>query len=313
MVYDIVLVVAGLAVLVLAGDALVRGAVNLSLRLGIPALIVGLTVVSMGTSAPELVVSVKAVIAGVPALALGNVVGSNIANILLVLGLPALIAAIPVARDLTRDWAIMMGASGLFLALAFTGAFGWWQALILLAAFLALLWNWYLQAVTHRDGRTEAEVLEAAEDGMSGLKIGGYLVAGIVGLPLGAQFLVNGSVSIATALGVSEAVIGLTLVAVGTSLPELATTVAAALRREAGVALGNVLGSNVFNLLGSIGVAGLVGTIPVPPEMLRLDLWVMLAASGVLGLFILTRRPIGRVWGAGLILCYAAYVISLFI
>jgi cation:H+ antiporter len=312
MLYDILLVLVGLALLVVAGDALVKGATSLSLRLGVPALIVGLTVVSMGTSAPELVVSVKAVLVGAPTLALGNVVGSNTANILLVLGVPAMIAAIPVARDLTRDWTIMMASSALFIAVAFTGAFGTWQSLVLLAALLALLGYWYAQAVSHRNGRSEAEVLAAAEEGMSRLRIAAFLAVGIVGLPLGAQLLVNGSVSIATALGVSEAVIGLTLVAVGTSLPELATTAIAAFRREAGVALGNVLGSNVFNLLGIIGVAGLVGTLPVPAEMLRSDLWVMLAASAILGLFILTRRPIGRIWGAGLLLLYAIYVISLF-
>ena len=312
MAYDVLLVAAGLALLVVAGDALVKGAVNLSLRLGVPALIVGLTVVSMGTSAPELFVSVEAVLRGAPALALGNVVGSNIANILLVLGLPALIAAIPVARDLSRDWAIMIAASLLFIALGFTGVFGRWQALVLLAALAATLWAWYRRAVAHRNGRTEAEVLAAAENGASGLKIVAYLGVGIVGLPVGANLLVDGSVNIATALGVSEAVIGLTLVALGTSLPELATTVTAALRRESGVALGNVLGSNVFNLLGIVGVTGLVGALPVPPEMLRLDLWVMLAASAALGLFILTRRPIGRIWGGALVLCYVAYVLVLF-
>ncbi len=312
MLVDLLLVAGGLALLVVAGDALVKGAVNLSLRLGVPALIVGLTVVSMGTSAPELVVSVKAVLVGSPALALGNVVGSNTANILLVLGLPALIAAIPVARDLARDWAIMISASLLFVALAFTGAFGWWQALILLAGLGWMLGDCFVRARNHRNDRTEAEVLEAAEDGMPGLRIAGLLAVGVLGLPLGAQFLVTGAVNIATVLGVSEAVIGLTLVAVGTSLPELATTAAAAFRREAGVALGNVIGSNIFNLLGIIGVAGLVGTIPVPPEMLRLDLWVMLGASAALGLFILTRRPIGRIWGAVLLLVYVGYVISLF-
>jgi cation:H+ antiporter len=312
MLFDLLMVAGGLALLVLAGDALVKGAVNLSLRLGVPALIVGLTVVSMGTSAPELFVSVEAVLKGAPALALGNVVGSNIANILLVLGVPALIAAIPVARNLGRDWAIMMGTSALFIALTFTGSIGTWQALVLLAALLGLLALWYRRAVDHRNDRTEAEVLEAAEDGMPAWKIVAYLAAGVIGLPLGANLLVDGAVNIATVLGVSEAVIGLTLVAVGTSLPELATTVAAALRREAGVALGNVLGSNVFNLLGIIGVAGLFGTIPVPEEMLRIDLWVMLAASAGLGAFIYTRRPIGRIWGAVLILVYTAYVVSLF-
>jgi cation:H+ antiporter len=309
MLLDLAMIAGGLVVLVFAGDALVKGAVNLSLRLGIPALIVGLTVVAFGTSAPELIVSVQAVLSGVPALALGNVVGSNTANILLVLGIPALIAAIPVARNLTRDYVIMIAASVLFIALAFTGEFGRWQALVLLGGLGLMLADCYVRAQRQRVGAVE---LEGAEEGMSGVKIAGYLVAGIVGLPVGAHFLVEGAVGVATVLGVSEAIIGLTLVAIGTSLPELATTVAAAIRREAGVALGNVLGSNVFNLLGIIGVAGLVGPIPVPLDMLQIDLWVMLGASVMLGGFIWMRRDISRLWGVILLILYVAYVVSLF-
>ena len=309
MLLDLAMIAGGLVVLVFAGDALVKGAVNLSLRLGIPALIVGLTVVAFGTSAPELIVSVQAVLSGVPALALGNVVGSNTANILLVLGIPALIAAIPVARNLTRDYVIMIAASVLFIALAFTGEFGRWQALVLLGGLGLMLADCYVRAQRQRVGAVE---LEGAEEGMSGVKIAGYLVAGIVGLPVGAHFLVEGAVGVATVLGVSEAIIGLTLVAIGTSLPELATTVAAAIRREAGVALGNVLGSNVFNLLGIIGVAGLVGPIPVPLDMLQIDLWVMLGASVILGGFIWMRRDISRLWGVILLILYVAYVVSLF-
>lgn len=309
MLLDLAMIAGGLVVLVFAGDALVKGAVNLSLRLGIPALIVGLTVVAFGTSAPELIVSIQAVLSGVPALALGNVVGSNTANILLVLGIPALIAAIPVARDLTRDYVIMIAASLLFIGLAFTGEFGRWQALVLLVGLVLMLGDCYARARHQRAGAVE---LEGAEDGMSGVKIAGYLVAGIVGLPVGAHFLVDGAVGVATVMGVSEAIIGLTLVAIGTSLPELATTVAAAFRREAGVALGNVLGSNVFNLLGIIGVAGLVGPIPVPVDMLQIDLWVMLGASLLLGGFIWSRRDIGRLWGVVLLILYVAYVVSLF-
>jgi len=309
MLLDLVMIAGGLVLLVFAGDALVKGAVNLSLRLGIPAMIVGLTVVAFGTSAPELIVSVQAVLAGVPSLALGNVVGSNIANILLVLGVPALIAAIPIERDLTRDYAIMIAASVLFIALAFTGSFGVWQALVLLGGLALMLGDCFARA---RRQRITVDALEGADEGISGLRIATYLVLGLIGLPLGAHFLVEGAVNVARVVGVSEAVIGLTLVAVGTSLPELATTVAAALRREAGVALGNVLGSNVFNLLGIIGIAGLVGAIPVPVEMLQIDLWVMLGSSVLLGGFIWFRRDISRAWGAVLLFIYAAYVVSLF-
>lgn len=318
MLSDALLVAGGLAVLVAAGDALVRGAVNLSLRLGIPALIVGLTVVSFGTSAPELFVSVGAVLAGVPALALGNVVGSNIANVLLVLGVPALITAIAVERGLSRDFRIMIAASALFIALAFTGTFAWWHGLMLLAALGWMLYDCYARARIARaeNGRAMAtvdpEALEGADPAITSKRIALFLALGLIGLPIGAQLLVAGSVNIATALGVSEAVIGLTLVAVGTSLPELATTVVAAWRREAGVALGNVLGSNMFNLLGIIGVASLFGAIPVPQEMLRVDLWVMLGTSMLLGAFILSGRRITRGWGMVLIAFYALYLVFLF-
>jgi len=317
MFFDIVMVLAGLAVLVFAGDALVKGAVNLSLRLGVPALIVGLTIVAFGTSAPELLVSIQAVLDHAPALALGNVVGSNTANILLVLGVPALITAVPVSRDLKHDFYVMMAATAAFIALAYTGRFAWPQGVVLLIGLGMMLWNSYARARTHRLTERlltsdEALELEGAEEGISGLKIAFYLLGGIVGLPLGAHLLVEGAVSIATVLGVSEAVIGLTLVAVGTSLPELATTVAAALRKEAGVAMGNVIGSNIFNLLGIIGVASLVGPLPVPPSMLQFDLWVMAATSGIIGLFILMRRDIGRLAGLALIGLYVLYVIHLF-
>ncbi|PVH30480.1 calcium/sodium antiporter [Pararhodobacter oceanensis] len=325
MLLDFAMIIAGLVLLVFAGDALVKGAVNLSLRLGIPALIVGLTVVAFGTSAPELLVSIEAILGNAPALALGNVVGSNTANILLVLGIPALITAVPVARSLARDFWMMMAATALFIGLAFLGPLTWMHGLALLAGLALMLWNSYSRARAHRNeicngnGTTsdplcddEGLELEGVEPDISGWKIALFLLAGIIGLPVGARLLVNGSVDIATYWGVSDAVIGLTLVAVGTSLPELATTVAAALRREAGVAMGNVIGSNLFNLLGIIGVATLIGPIPVPLEMLQLDLWVMAAASALLGFFVYTGRSITWRAGLGLLLLYALYVIQLF-
>jgi len=299
------MVVGGLVVLLLAGDLLVKGAVNLSLRLGIPALLVGMTVVAFGTSAPELLVSVRAAIEDAGGLALGNVVGSNIANILLVLGAPALISAMAVGHDITRDYAIMIGASLLFIAVAFTGQIGTWQALVLLGAFALFMADSIRRGLK---SRVEPEELEGADPGISWPKITIFLVLGCIGLPLGANFLVTGATAIATDLGVSDALIGLTLVAIGTSLPELAATVMAAIRREGGVALGNIVGSNLFNLLFILGTAGLFGTMVVPPEMFRLDLWVMLGASLVLAPFIWRKAPITRAWGVVLLLGYAGYL-----
>ncbi len=301
----------GLVILLLAGDALVKGAVNLALRLGIPALIVSLTIVAFGTSAPELLISIKAVIDGVPGLALGNVVGSNTANILLVLGIPALLATMHTSECNTRKtFNFMIAASVLFIALAFRGVFDWIAGVVLLAALAFVLLDQLREARSHRKAEAEQDLEEpeGADPNMPKWQIGVFLVLGLVGLPLGAGLLVDNATIIAKAYGVSDTVIGLTLVAIGTSLPELATTVMAALRRQADVALGNVIGSNMFNLLAITGVASLVGPIAVDPAFLRFDLWVMLGASLLLLPFVFMRMDITRVWGIVLSGLYALYM-----
>ncbi len=320
MIFDLLAVAAGLVILVFAGDFLVKGAVNLALRLGIPALVVGLTVVAFGTSAPELLVSIKAILDGAPGIALGNVVGSNIANVLLVLGVPALISTLHTSRlDTSQSYITMMLGTFLFIGLAFVGVFAWWSGLILLAGLTFMLWQSYAHARRHKAACAAAaddddvEDLEGADPSISRGKIAFFLGLGIIGLPVGAHLLVDGAVNIARVIGVSEAVIGLTLVALGTSLPELATTVMAAIRRSADVALGNVIGSNVFNLLGIIGVASLVGPIPVDAEFLRFDLWVMLAASLVLVPFVFMRRDIGPVVGGLFVAGYVSYMVYLLV
>ncbi|MBF9045076.1 calcium/sodium antiporter [Rhodobacterales bacterium HKCCE4037] len=304
----------GLVILLLAGDVLVKGAVNLALRLGIPALIVSLTVVAFGTSAPELLISVQSILEGVPGLALGNVVGSNTANVLLVLGLPALMAGLGATSDTRREYVFMLAASVLFIGLCFLGPLVWWHGLILLAGIALVLADAVRSAKAHRDANADdADDLEEADPDMEWWKIGVYIVLGLVGLPLGANLLIDSATEIATAYGVSDTVIGLTLVAVGTSLPELATTVMAAFRRQADVAIGNVIGSNIFNLLAIIGIASLVGPIPVDPEILNFDLWVMLAASLVLLPFVFRRLPMGRLVGLAFSALYAGYIVILLI
>lgn len=303
MLTEFLMVAIGLVILIVAGDTLVKGAVNLALRLGIPALVVSLTVVAFGTSAPELLVSVEAILDGAPGLALGNVVGSNTANVLLVLGIPALIATMHTAgHDTRRDYLYMVAATGLFIALCMTGTLVWWHGILLLTALAAVL------TATFMASRGDVVEVEGAEPGLSGWKMGVYLGLGMVGLPLGASLLVEGSTSIARAYGVSETVIGLTLVAIGTSLPELATTVMAAIRRHADVALGNVIGSNLFNLLGIIGIAVFVGPIPVEAGFLEKDLWVMLGATLLLVPFVFLKKDITRVWGATLTVLYLGYL-----
>ena len=305
----------GLAILLLAGDALVKGAVNLSLRVGIPALIVSLTIVAFGTSAPELLISVAAVLDHKPGLALGNVVGSNTANILLVLGIPAMISVIHSSTcHCAKSYLQMLAATGLFVGLALLGDFTTLSGIILLAGLTYMLLHAVKDAREHRaeiaraaENEDDSDV-EGADPDMPWWQIALFLVLGLIGLPLGADILVDNASTLARQYGVSDSAIGLTLVALGTSLPELATSVMAAIRRQADVALGNVIGSNMFNLLAIIGIAALVGPIPVPPEFLRFDLWVMLAASLLLVPFVFLKWDIGRLWGIALTALYLVYV-----
>ncbi|QOL82897.1 calcium/sodium antiporter [Pseudooceanicola spongiae] len=309
------LAVLGLVILLLAGDALVRGAVNLSLRMGIPALIVSLTVVAFGTSAPELLISISAVMDGKPGLALGNVVGSNTANILLVLGIPALLATMHTSEhDSRKSYLTMIVATLVFIGLAMRGTLDLMAGGIMLAMLALILADQGRDVIRHkRDTESAACALpegevEGADPAMRWWKVIMFLVIGLVGLPLGAQLLVTNASIIARDFGISETVIGLTLVAVGTSLPELATTVMAALRKQADVALGNVIGSNMFNLLGIMGVTTLIGKVPVDVAELEFDFAVMLGSSLLLVPFVFFRRNITWPVGAILILLYACYI-----
>ncbi|MGR3614557.1 MAG: calcium/sodium antiporter [Paracoccaceae bacterium] len=304
----------GLIILLLAGDALVRGAVNLSLRLGVPALIVSLTIVAFGTSAPELLIAISAIADNAPGIALGNVVGSNTANILLVLGVPAILATLHTSQcDTRKSYVFMLVATVLFIALAHLGIFTVWTGLILLAALGFVLADAFRDAKAHRRSGSDDELsdIDEADPNMPGWRIAMYLILGLVGLPLGADLLVDNATVIARTYGIAETVIGLTLVAIGTSLPELATTVMAALRRQADVALGNVIGSNMFNLLAIIGIATFVGPIPVASTFLQFDLWVMLAASLMLVPFVFFRQDINRVWGVALTVLYFVYLLTI--
>ncbi len=312
---DFVFAALGLVILMLAGDSLVKGAVNLALRVGIPALIVSLTIVAFGTSAPELLVSIAAIEDDAPGLAIGNVVGSNIANILLVLGIPALIATIHTnASDTRRSFLQMLAATILFIVVCFLEPITWVHGVVLLGALVWMLVDAARQARAHRAETNGAEPddedLEGADPDIPWWKIALFLFLGLVGLPLGADLLVDSAVNIARAYGVSEAVIGLTLVAFGTSLPELATVVMAAIRNQADVALGNVIGSNMFNLLAIIGVTSFFAPVPVDDKFLYRDLWVMAGASLLLLPFAFQKLDITRPIGVVLTALYGVYVLS---
>ncbi len=317
---DFVLVIAGLVILLVAGDFLVKGAVSLSLRVGIPPLIVGFTIVGFGTSAPELLISIQSALAGSPGIALGNVVGSNIANILLVLGVPALLFTMDTRRvDSRRTYLQMIVASLIFVGICYAGPLYIWQGLVLLMLLAAMLFDAYLCTRRHQKGvnidnvtSEELSELEDADPNMPIWQMAGYVLAGLIGLPFGADILVEGAQRIAADFGVSEEVIGLTIVAIGTSLPELATTVVAGYRKQADVAMGNVIGSNMFNLLAIMGIASFFGPLPIADQFFTIDFWVMLGASVILALFVFFPLKLGRIWGLVFLTAYGGYLITLF-
>ena len=312
---EIILVVLGLAILLLAGDLLVRGAVGLAAALGVPALLVSLTIVAFGTSAPELVVTVQAVMSGNDGIALGNIIGSNIANVLLVLGLPAIIYPISThVLGLRRHAVLMLMATALFVGAAyFVGFIDTRIGGVLFAGIVIYVLYMWVRA----SGKNAAsdpvldEVEEYQEAAGLNLKTILFLLAGLVGLPVGAHLLVTNGASLAADLGVREEVIGLTIIAFGTSLPELATVVAAALHKKSDVAIGGVIGSNIFNILAVGGAAGLAGTATFDPDSLRVDIPVMVFASLFLSAFVLTRRDIGRLSGLFLFGAYIGFIIAL--
>ena len=312
-------VIGGLIVLLLGGDILVRGAVSLSRRLGISPLVVGLTVVAMGTSMPELVVVLNAAImdAGLgeaAEISIGNVVGSNIANVLLVLGLPALIRPVDCdAKGLRIDTSIMVAASLVFAVVCLGGVVYRWQGIVMalgLAAYVAWCYRAALGGRGHDEHTEEVEEYENARRPL--WRSAFYILGGTAGLIVGAEVLVDGAVALAVAANVSEAVIGLTVIALGTSLPELATALMAIVHRHGSLAIGNVLGSNLFNILGITGIAAVVVPLPVPPEILRFDLWLMIAAAVLVMPFVWLRAPVGRIAGVVFMAGYVAYIVAKF-
>lgn len=309
---DIFFVISGLIILVIGGDFLVKGAVALATRLGVSALVVSLTVVAFGTSAPELLIAIQASLDGVPELALGNVVGSNTANIFLVLGIPAIISGLSMKTVHSRvNYVYMILATAFFIVICLTEPLGVWQGVLLLSGLLYVLFSAYKEAMSSRQKLKELEA-EVDDAEVETWKIAMFLIFGLIGLPLGANLLIRGATSIAQNFGISEVVIGLTLVALGTSLPELATTVVAAIRKKSDIAIGNVIGSNIFNLLAIPAVAAFVHPLPVPDTFFQVDFWVMFGASLLLMPFIFFRWDLTRIWGIFFMLCYGAYMWSLF-
>lgn len=308
---NVVLVVIGLVGLYLGGELLVRSASSLARALGISPMVIGLTVVAFGTSAPELAATLVAALRGAPELAVANVVGSNVANIGLILGLTAL--AYPLASNasfLRREVPWMLGATVLALPLLFDGRLGRLEGLLL----------WFTLAVfllaTFRSGGSPAVLVDDVGSAAAARRpwrdvLG--VAAGVAILAYGAQALVTGATALALIWGVPERVIGLTLVALGTSLPELASSLVAALRRETDIILGNVIGSNLFNLLAVLGTAAVIQPIAVPAAVLRIDLAIMLLFALAVPPLMLADRRLGRRRGALLVVAYVSYVVWLYL
>jgi cation:H+ antiporter len=307
----------GLGLLVVGGEGVVRGALSAARRLGVSPLLAGLVIVGFGTSAPELVVSVKAAFDQQPDIALGNVIGSNISNMLLILGVSALIMPMTVhIKSLQRDGLTMLGATLLFILLASFGGLTQLDGALLLVCLVVYLTWAYRSERDHEDLPSaqlhKAEAEEFAEQPLSVGLTWLYLVGGLALLLLGADRFLVGAVGLGQMFGVPEAIIGLTVVAVGTSLPELAVSVVAAIRRHADVAIGNVLGSNIFNLLSILGIASLLQPLPMQGRLMEIDQWVMLGVSVLLLGFLFFGLQLSRLKGAALLVVYAVYVGSMF-
>ncbi|WP_291843212.1 calcium/sodium antiporter [Maricaulis sp.] len=313
----IALILVGIVILLFGGDLLVRGGAALARRWRLPPLLVGLTIIAFGTSAPELVVSIQSAMSGAPGLALGNIVGSNTANFLLILGLPAVFGAIATTTPgLRRNAIFALGAAVILIAVSWDRLISPVESYVLFGLIIAYVALLAILARGKSDDPTIAELTDLEH--MDGLPksmptILGSLLIGLVGLPIGAHMIVTGGTAAASDLGIDEAVIGLTAVAFGTSLPELATVVMASVRRHAELAIGNVLGSNIFNVFAVGGATGLTAAaigvdLPVPDSFFGLDLWVMLGASVVIAGVILAKQPISRILGGLLFLAYVGYI-----
>ena len=301
----------GLVLLVIGGDALVRGAVSFAVRAGISPLLVGITIVGFGTSTPELVTSLQAASIGAPGIAIGNVIGSNIANILLILGITALISPFAISRAaFRRDGVALCIASTLCVAVVLFGYLFRVWGFVFVALMVSYIVYTYLQERHEQDASTARLSDEAAPPQAvpSRLWVAVILAVGGIALTiLGAHLLVDGAISLAATVGLSETVIGLTIVAVGTSLPELVTSLTAALRRQSDIAFGNIVGSNIYNILGILGITALVTPIPVPREIAEVDIWVMSAATILFFIFSVTGWRLSRIEGGVFLFGYTVY------
>ena len=306
-------VVFGFLLLLFAAEIMIRAAVILAQRLAIPPIVVGMTVIAIGTSAPELIIGVQSSLTGAEGLALGNVIGSNIANVLLVLGGAALISPISSKGDtLSRDTLGLIIGTLLFIVFCVSGDINIIDGFILLLALFIFLFTSYRKddkEIIEDNSVNEIDVNLFSIIIRKTRNVFYILLLGIIGLLYGANLLVDGSVNIARSFGVSEEVIGLTIIAIGTSLPELTASVVAALRGQSEVALGNIIGSNLFNILGITGVVAILTPLTISPQLLMFDVWVMLLCTLSMVPILIFRRCLGRSTALIMLICYLSYII----
>lgn len=308
----ILLLIGGIALLAIGGELLVRGSVGVARHMGVSPLLAGLTIVGFGTSAPELATSLQAAFAGSPGIAVGNVVGSNIANFLLIIGISAMIMPLAITRKaFKRDGLALMIATLACVGVVMFGFIDRWMGVVLLIALAGyIVWAFLSERDTHDSEavRHEQEEGDIASPETGIWALVAISIGGIAAAVIGADFLVTAAVDLARGWGVSEAVIGLTVVAFGTSLPELVACVVAALRNHGDVALGNAVGSSIYNICAILGITAIVHPLEVPPEIMRLDIWVMLGVTVLLVVFLRTGWTFKRWEGAVFVALYAAYL-----
>lgn len=311
--FSLLLIAVGIAALIWGSNFLIDNAAVLAKRFGVSTLLIGLTVVAFGTSAPELATSVVAALQGFPELAMGNVIGSNIANLALILGVAGIIYPLTVGRSFVwRDVPFMLLTSVLLVPLTLDmDGDGLGQVSRLEGTFLVLLLVAYMMLLLRSDTPADVdEVTEALQEHQNDplWKVAGLALVGVVLLVVGAQLLVQGASHLARTFGISDRVIGVTVVALGTSLPELAATIAAAVKREGDIIVGNLVGSNIFNILSIIGVTAVVRPLVLPPEVANMDFWVMLAVSLITGGLLAWRARFGKLEGLGFVSIYGFYI-----
>jgi cation:H+ antiporter len=303
MVLSIIFLVLGLATLIVGGEFLLRGSVGIAKKFKLSSLVIGMTVVAFGTSAPELIVSITSALQGHPEIAVGNVIGSNIANLALVLGLTCLIFPIIVGKNTKIiDWPKMMYATMLFLLFAYDGVIQMWEGIVLVVSLIAFMW--YIIRKSRKDIHVPEEMEETKPFGYSIL----FLLIGLVGLYFGSDWLLLGAVDLARDLGMTEHAIGITIIAFGTSVPELVTSCVAAFKKETDISIGNLIGSNIFNISAVLGITSIVTPIPVQHDLFNFDVY-WLVGIPVLLFLMMWKNKIGRISGGVLFGIYVTYIV----